>query len=121
MYKRLSTLRTDTDRMAIEAELKDRYGPWPEPVQHLLDIVALKVLARRLKIHKLDLTGEGILIAFDPARPLPDDKVRRLLSNSDQRIQLISEFSVKLRLTETEQSQWPALFLTTRNYLQTLL
>jgi transcription-repair coupling factor (superfamily II helicase) len=121
MYKRLSTLRTESERMAVEAELQDRYGPWPEPVQHLLDIVALKVLARRLKIHKLDLTGDGILIAFDPARPLPDDQVRRLLSNSEQRIQLVSEYSVKFRLTETEQAQWPALFLTTRNYLQTLL
>jgi transcription-repair coupling factor (superfamily II helicase) len=121
VYKRLSSLKTASEHISLQAEMEDRYGPLPEPVQHLLDVVAIKVLARQLKIHKLDATGDGILIAFDPAQPLNDVQVRRLLSDSAVHIKLISEYSVKLLLGEEERSDWPRLFSAVRNYLQSLL
>jgi transcription-repair coupling factor (superfamily II helicase) len=86
-----------------------------------LQVVTIKLLARRLKIHKLDSTGNGLLIAFDPARSLTDAQVRRLLSDSKKRLKLISEFSVKLLMNEAESADWPTLFSTARNYLQSLL
>ncbi|HEY5594629.1 MAG TPA: transcription-repair coupling factor, partial [Nitrospiria bacterium] len=121
VYKRLSGLKTESERTAFQAELEDRYGKIPEPVQHLLQVVAVKLLARRMKIHKLDSTRDGILIAFDPARPLTDAQVRRLLSESKKRLQLVSEFSVKLLLSESERADWPTLFSVLKNYLQSLL
>ncbi|MEK6684124.1 MAG: transcription-repair coupling factor [Nitrospirota bacterium] len=121
VYKRLSGLKTESEWTAFQAELEDRYGALPEPVQHLLQVVMIKLLARRMKIHKLDSTRDGILIAFDPARPLTDAQIRRLLSDASKRLTLVSEFSVRLRLNETEQADWPTLFSVVKNYLQSLL
>jgi len=121
VYKRLSGLKTEAEQTDLEAELADRYGPLPLPLEHLFQVLTIKLLARRLKIHKLDSTGDGILIAFDPARPLTDAQVRRLLSDSKKRLKLVSEFSVKLLMNETETADWPTLFSTARNYLQSLL
>ncbi|MBI3812676.1 MAG: transcription-repair coupling factor [Nitrospirae bacterium] len=121
VYKRLSGLKTESERTAFQSELEDRYGAMPEPVQRLLQVVTIKLLARLLKIHKMDATGDGILIAFDPGRPLTDAQVRRLLSDSAKRLKLVSEFSVKLLLSEPERSDWPTHFLVLKNYLQSLL
>ncbi|MBI3595984.1 MAG: transcription-repair coupling factor [Nitrospirae bacterium] len=121
VYRRLSDAKTESDLAAFRTELEDRYGALPEPVQHLLQAVEIKALARRLKIHSLDSRSDGIQIAFDPAHPLTEAQVRRLLSDASGRLRLVSEFSVKLRLSESEQAEWPTLFSTLKNYLQSLL
>ena len=121
VYRRLAGLKTESDLGAFRTELEDRYGAPPEPVERLLQAVGIKALARRLKIHSIDSKSDGILIVFGPARPLTDAQVRRLLSDASGRLRLVSEFSVKLRLAEAEQSEWPTLFSTVTNYLQSLL
>jgi transcription-repair coupling factor (superfamily II helicase) len=121
VYRRLSDIKTESDLAALRTELEDRYGALPEPVEQLLQAVQIKGLARQLKIHSLDSRSDGIQIAFDPAHPLTEAQVRRLLSDPSGRLRLVSEFSVKLRLSESEQGDWPTLYSTLRNYLQSLL
>ncbi|HTN42410.1 MAG TPA: transcription-repair coupling factor [Nitrospiria bacterium] len=121
VYRRLSDLKTEADLAAFRAELEDRYGAPPDPVERLLQAVQIKALARKLKILSLDSRSDGIHIAFDPAHPLTEAQVRRHLSDASGRLRVVSEFSVRLRLGESEQAEWPTLFSTLRNYLQSLL
>jgi transcription-repair coupling factor (superfamily II helicase) len=121
IYRRLSDIKTESDLAALRTELEDRFGALPDPVEHLLQAVQIKGLARRLRIQSLDSRGDGIQIAFDPAHPLTEAQVRRLLSDASGRLRLVSEFSVKLRLSESEQADWPMLYSTLTNYLQSLL
>jgi transcription-repair coupling factor (superfamily II helicase) len=64
LYRRLSTIdtREDVDRFA--AELIDRFGPLPDEVKHLLDIVAIKQLCRIALVEKIDAGPKGGTIAF---------------------------------------------------------
>ncbi|MGL5363134.1 MAG: TRCF domain-containing protein, partial [Bosea sp. (in: a-proteobacteria)] len=64
LYKRLSTLETDTEIEAFGAEMVDRFGPLPDEVEQLLSIVAIKALCRRANIEKVDTGPKGIIIAF---------------------------------------------------------
>ncbi|MBI3609072.1 MAG: transcription-repair coupling factor, partial [Nitrospirae bacterium] len=121
VYKRLSDLKTESESAAFQSELEDRYGAMPEPVQHLVQVVTIKLKARRLSIHKLDFTGDGFLIAFDPARPLTEAQVNRLLSEPSKRLKLASEFGVKLILNDLEQADWTTRFSALKNCLQSLL
>jgi transcription-repair coupling factor (superfamily II helicase) len=121
VYRRLSDIKTESDLDALRTELEDRFGTLPEPVEQLLQAVQIKGLARRLKIQSLDSRSDGIQVTFDPAHPLTEAQVRRLLSDASGRLRLVSEFSVKLRLSESEQVDWPTLYSTLRNYLQSLL
>ncbi|HLB95166.1 MAG TPA: transcription-repair coupling factor, partial [Nitrospiria bacterium] len=50
IYKRLSELRKEEDLSSLWIELVDRYGAPPEPVEHLWEVVRLKLLARSLSI-----------------------------------------------------------------------
>ena len=64
LYRRLSGLE---DRAAIDAfaaELIDRFGPLPEEVKHLLEIVAIKQLAFAAGVEKIDAGPKGGTIAF---------------------------------------------------------
>ncbi len=75
MYKRLAQVHTETDVHAVEAELSDRYGDPPEPVQNLLEVARFRLLARRAGL--TEIVGQGTNIRFAPA-DLPDSRQLRL-------------------------------------------
>jgi hypothetical protein len=46
----------------IAREFQDRFGPLPEPVENLLYIVKIKVLATRAKVSSISTQGRQIVI-----------------------------------------------------------
>jgi transcription-repair coupling factor (superfamily II helicase) len=64
LYRRLAELEEEQDINAFGAELVDRFGPLPEEVRHLLDIVAIKALCRRANVEKIEAGPKGAVIAF---------------------------------------------------------
>jgi len=46
------------------SELIDRFGPLPEEVRHLLDIVAVKALCRTALVEKIDAGPKGATLTF---------------------------------------------------------
>ncbi len=64
LYRRLSGLETRTDIDAFAAELIDRFGPLPEEVKHLFEIVTIKQLALAAGVEKIDAGPKGGTIAF---------------------------------------------------------
>ncbi|QQY14181.1 transcription-repair coupling factor [Cutibacterium avidum] len=75
MYKRLAEVRSDDEVDAIAAELVDRYGPMPEPVQALLGVARFRLMCRRAGIHEVVPSGRNI--RFSPVH-LPESRVMRL-------------------------------------------
>jgi transcription-repair coupling factor (superfamily II helicase) len=75
MYKRLAEVRTEADVKAVEAELHDRYGEPPVPVQNLLAVARFRLLARAAGL--TDIVTSSTFIRFGPASLL-DSKVMRL-------------------------------------------
>jgi transcription-repair coupling factor (superfamily II helicase) len=64
LYKRLSTMDDDAELQSFGAELVDRFGPLPEEVDQLLDIVAIKALCKRANVEKVEAGPKGIIVAF---------------------------------------------------------
>ena len=64
LYRRLSGLEARRDIDAFAAELIDRFGPLPDEVRHLLEIVAIKQLALAAGVEKIDAGPKGGTIAF---------------------------------------------------------
>jgi len=64
LYRRLSGLETRADLDDFAAELTDRFGPPPEEVLHLLDVMEIKSLCRLANITTLDAGGKGAVVAF---------------------------------------------------------
>ncbi len=64
LYRRLSTLERRTDIDLFASELVDRFGPLPDEVTALLDVMEIKALCRAANIEKLDAGPKGATLAF---------------------------------------------------------
>ena len=64
LYRRLSTLETRAEIDAFAAELVDRFGEFPEEVNHLLDVMEIKGLCRQAGVAQVDAGPKGAVIGF---------------------------------------------------------
>ena len=74
MYKRLAEVRTVEQVDEVRAELADRYGPLPVPVDNLLAVAALRVKARQAGL--TDINVQGSYVRFMPVELLDSVRVR---------------------------------------------
>jgi transcription-repair coupling factor (superfamily II helicase) len=64
LYRRLSTLQTDSEIDGFGAELVDRFGPLPVEVGQLLKIMSIKALCLRANVEKVEAGPKGIVVSF---------------------------------------------------------
>ncbi len=62
LYHRLARVERVEEVQEIAWELEDRFGPLPEPVQNLLYMVKIKVLAMRAQVESIYTQGRQIII-----------------------------------------------------------
>ncbi|WP_353507815.1 transcription-repair coupling factor [Intrasporangium sp.] len=76
-YKKLATVESQEAVDEIGAELRDRYGPPPQPVDNLLEVARLRVVARRARIG--DIGVQGKYVRFGPVKDLRESQQLRLM------------------------------------------
>ncbi|MDE2011799.1 MAG: transcription-repair coupling factor [Alphaproteobacteria bacterium] len=64
LYRRLATLEDRAEIEGFAAELIDRFGPLPDEVKHLLEIVAIKHLCRTALVEKIEAGPKGATLSF---------------------------------------------------------
>jgi transcription-repair coupling factor (superfamily II helicase) len=64
LYRRLSEIEDDRAIESFAAELVDRFGPLPEEVEYLLQVVAIKSLCRRANVERIEVGPKGAVLAF---------------------------------------------------------
>jgi transcription-repair coupling factor (superfamily II helicase) len=74
-YKRIASATTDDDLAQARAELRDRYGELPQPVENLLAVAAFRGFVRDFGV--TDVAGQGRFVRFSPL-PLRESQALRL-------------------------------------------
>ncbi|MAF95422.1 MAG: transcription-repair coupling factor [Rhodospirillaceae bacterium] len=64
LYRRLAWLSERDEIDAFAAELIDRFGPLPDEVENLLQVVALKKQCREAGVEKVDAGVRGAVVSF---------------------------------------------------------
>src|SRR5499427_5131911 len=64
LYRRLAEIEDEREIEAFGAELADRFGPLPQEVEHLLQLVAIKALCRRANVEKIETGPKGAVVSF---------------------------------------------------------
>ncbi len=64
LYRRVAQLETAVEINEFAAEIVDRFGPYPDEVRHLLDVVTIKGLCRKAGIEQVDAGPRGCTIKF---------------------------------------------------------
>ena len=117
LYKRLTACTQVGELALLHGEIQDRYGPAPEPVERLLEVMQLRTHAKRLRLASLDVHGPLVTIVFQPKATIPEQAVHRLMDQLKKRLKFLSPVSFEISM---RQSDWPSLFSELNAILQSL-
>ncbi|MDI5972945.1 transcription-repair coupling factor [Streptomyces sp. SL13] len=73
-YRAIAAVDSEDDIKAVRDELLDRYGKLPEPVENLLLVAGLRLLARRAGV--ADITLQGANVRFGPVELRESQELR---------------------------------------------
>ncbi len=118
LYKRLASSRQVGDLALLHAEMLDRYGVLPAPVERLLEVMQTKLLAKAARLTSIEVKTGSVVMAFDPKAQVPEEGMRRLLDRYHHRLRVLSPLSFELHQL---QPDWPTLFPELTAALQTLV
>ncbi len=83
IYKKIATVKTETELNMLNSELLDRFGEMPEEVNNLIHIAELKIVCRKLKIIHLTERKGNVLAKFRAIKYINGEKLLRLLPYSN--------------------------------------
>ncbi len=118
MYRRLYLIDDMQGIDDIRGELKDRYGPLPESLRRLLAVVELKVMAKELRIERIKMNKDKVLLAFNNSTPLSPEKLINFIKGNEKRMGFVSENTFEIVLKDRG---WEGRCLEIKNCLQSLL
>ncbi|MFE3183491.1 transcription-repair coupling factor [Streptomyces violascens] len=77
-YRAIASANSEDDIKAVREELTDRYGKLPEPVENLLLVAGLRMLARACGVGEIVLQGANIRFAPVELRESQELRLKRL-------------------------------------------
>lgn len=77
-YRAIASANSEADITAVREELTDRYGKLPEPVENLLLVAGLRMLARACGVGEIVLQGPNIRFAPVELRESQELRLKRL-------------------------------------------
>jgi hypothetical protein len=66
LYRRLGRVATDVGLAEVRAELLDRYGPLPPPVERLLEVAQLRCRAEAAGLTSVGIEDGQLVLRFGP-------------------------------------------------------
>ena len=97
IYKELDSLTSDKEAETLKTKLADRFGPLPEELLRLFDIVKIRQLGQKLGFEKI-IIKNGVLIAFFISNPLSQ------YYRSDMFSKILENVSLNPKLFELKQN-----------------
>lgn len=88
MYKRIASAGGADELAELKAEMIDRFGPLPTPLELLFRQTRLQMMARRLGIRKIDAGADAGRVEFAPRTPVDPLSLVRLVQSEPDRYRL---------------------------------
>ncbi|MFN7131207.1 MAG: transcription-repair coupling factor, partial [Myxococcales bacterium] len=120
-YKRFSQVANDDELSDLRGELEDRFGPIPDEVDHLSEVMALKSDMRKMRLRSLD-TGPGrVVVALGQESDLDEKKVIGLVQRSRGQYKLTPEMKLVYTVKDPKTSRPEDLVVAAKQVLRELL
>ena len=98
LYRRLSGLREESELSDMEEEVRDRFGPPPEEVSNLLNVVALRLHLKKIGVTRLDVSRQALVFSFSSAPDIKPERVVMLAQKRPERFRFLSDRKLKVRI-----------------------
>ncbi len=105
VYRRLARLRDPAKLADFRQELRDRYGPPPEPVEWLLRTTEVRLLCVKWQIASVHRDNRDLIFGYRNR-----DRAQQLLALSQGRMKIVDEKSIYMRLRPGEPDDARGLY-----------
>ena len=105
LYKRLASCREPAEIEQIAEEILDRFGPLPEAATNLLEVIQLKVRARRLGVASVDLADGELVLTAAPSSRVDPERLLSLLSQAGSGLRVAPGHKIFATLPGQEAGQ----------------
>ena len=78
-YKSLSEAIEEEDRQAIQWELLEEFGPFPEELQHLFFLLQIRDFCKKLLIRDFKVTKQALFLTFHEKTSVSPQKILKIL------------------------------------------
>jgi transcription-repair coupling factor (superfamily II helicase) len=82
LYKRLASCRDDAELDRLRDEILDRYGPMPADAVNLVEVIRLKIQARKLGVATVDLANGELVLTAAPDSKVDPKRLLRLMNQA---------------------------------------
>ncbi len=85
MYKRIASAENESVIEDIVAEISDRYGAMPEPVQLLITAGRLRLLCEQTGVGQMDRKGQVVSVRFTETASIDPEKLMQMVARNAKR------------------------------------
>jgi len=97
-YRRLSSARSEEEVEEIAGEVRDRFGPWPDPFRHLLEVMKFKLFLKRTGVRRIGADRDRVILSFDSRSPIDPQRIVQAIEKGVGRIDFTPDQRLRLRL-----------------------
>ncbi|MEK7823263.1 MAG: TRCF domain-containing protein, partial [Nitrospirota bacterium] len=117
IYRKIASAKDSKTLRDLIEELKDRFGAPPEETLRLIEIMEIKLMAKKLAIGKIQNIEGKIKIIFAPETSVTPQKVLSLSKNREKYLRFLPEGGFELDL---RGKQWNEIFIKLKEILEEL-
>ena len=99
-YKALSNLKSQEELLELEDDLKDQFGPIPEPVLNLMGIMLLRLKCKHLGVKDLTAGLKTISLLFTEKTPLKTETIIQLAMKENKKYSLSPDSKLTVRMNQ---------------------
>ncbi len=96
LYKRLASAPSDSEIERIRDEILDCYGPLPEEAANLLDVIRIKLRARKLGIAAVSVERKRIVLRAAPTSNIDPQRLLNLMSQARSGLRIAPDQKVSV-------------------------
>ncbi len=104
MYKRMASVENEPQLAEVRAEMEDRYGPPPPPVQNLGQYAALKLRCERVGVAAIDRKRDQITVKFTAQASIEPERLAQFVAR-ERGAQFTPQGVLKFTLPHTQPEQ----------------
>ncbi|QJW95832.1 transcription-repair coupling factor [Frigoriglobus tundricola] len=105
VYRRLARLRDPAKLADFRQELRDRYGPYPEPVEWLLRTTEIRLLCVKWQVSSVHRDNRDLIFNYRSR-----ERAQQLVAASKGRMKIVDDKSIYMRLRPDDKDDAEGLY-----------
>lgn len=116
-YKALADIQSESDLEKLEEEIKDQFGPLPDPVLNLMGLMLIRSQCKKLGVRDISAGPKNVSLIFTEKTKIKPETVIKLAMRENKKYSVTPDSRLNIRINNIT---WPSVYEELK-YLLTLV